>query len=162
MPGAKAEVLRFSLLVRISLSVTLAVIATMAMQASVSADPPDRPEPGLPTRPAVTEPHSPNEPSTQVDERIGGHIKLSFQTNNENYWTVVQWQGGTGRWYDVEGWRDQFRDDGMVRWWVADQDLNTGPFRWTLYQDEGGILWTSKPFFLPSQSETLELFVPLE
>lgn len=48
---------------------------------------------------------------------------------------VVQWQGGDGRWYDVEGWRSTLNDSG-VEWWVAPREFGKGPFRWAAYRSE--------------------------
>jgi hypothetical protein len=74
-------------------------------------------------------------------------------------WTVLQWQDEKGRWHDVEGWRGELEEVeidtagqavGLRSWWVADEDLGTGPFRWTVYQSQGGkLLGMSEPFNLP-------------
>jgi hypothetical protein len=78
-------------------------------------------------------------------------------------WTVIQWQDAWGNWHDVEGWRgtldgvsitESGGDEdvvGLKTWWVAESDLGKGPFRWVIYQNEGGqLIGTSEPFQLPN------------
>jgi hypothetical protein len=44
--------------------------------------------------------------------------------------------------------------DGQKIWWVAQRDFGTGPFRWVIYEGQGGrLLATSEPFYLPDSAE---------
>ncbi len=77
----------------------------------------------------------------------------------QDLWTVVQWQDPhTGTWHDVGGWQGtpdgvEVEDEtvvGQKSWWVAEEDFGSGPFRWVMYQGQGGAqLATSEPFDLP-------------
>jgi hypothetical protein len=90
----------------------------------------------------------------------------------QDLWTEVQWQDDKGEWHAVDGWRGTLdrviEKEGVIigqkTWWVAEDALGTGPFRWQVYQDEGGrLLTTSNPFDLPgSDGSTVTLKVPLE
>lgn len=73
---------------------------------------------------------------------------------------MVQWQE-KGDWHDVTGWQgtlDQIQPGangftGIKGWWVAEDDLGTGPFRWVVYHGPGGApLGTSEPFDLPERT----------
>ena len=68
--------------------------------------------------------------------------------------------GSDGVWHDVTGWRGHMRG-GQVRWQVAEKDFGTGPFRWVVYDKEGGrLLAVSASFTLPdsgSQTVTVEV-----
>lgn len=75
----------------------------------------------------------------------------------QDLWTEVQWSDGTD-WYVVEGWRGQMdniaQQDGhwvsLREWWVDSKDLGDGPFRWLIYDHQGGaVLATSETFMLP-------------
>jgi hypothetical protein len=102
------------------------------------------------------------EPDNGEDDEgdLGGYIELRVQPGLGELWTVVQWQDGVGWWHDVEGWRAQVGPDQAVTWWVAPRDLDTGPFRWLVYQEDHGrrgVVWASELFYLPKQAETLEV-----
>ena len=88
----------------------------------------------------------------------GAYIELRVQPDLGGLWTVVQWQDGMGRWHDVDGWRTQVEADQVVNWWVAPRDLDTGPYRWLVYQDQDHrtvVVWASELFYLPKRGETL-------
>ena len=87
-------------------------------------------------------------------------LYLSAGPAYDGAWTVVQWQGGDGVWHDVEGWRVHMRG-GQVYWRVAEKDFGTGPFRWVVYDKEGGrLLAMSASFTLPtSDSQTVTVQV---
>jgi hypothetical protein len=77
----------------------------------------------------------------------------------QDVWTVVQWQHPDGTWRDVEGWQgapDRVLVDGgdvvgTKTWWVGQDDLGKGPFRWLAYESAGGpLLGASDPFDLPA------------
>ena len=56
------------------------------------------------------------------------------------------WQGTLDR-VEAEDGSDVV---GYKTWWVGEDDLGKGPFRWLVYQSEGGrLLATSEPFDLP-------------
>jgi len=95
-------------------------------------------------------------------------------THWQALWTGVQWlDPSTGTWHDVEGWQGTF--DGLKNgeaetlvgqkvWWVLKSNLGTGPFRWIVYDGEGGSpLVTSEEFHLPKragQTMTVEVSLP--
>jgi hypothetical protein len=99
----------------------------------------------------------------------GGFIELYLQfpqawaqgTHWQDLWTAVQWLDEWGYWRDVEGWQGSLDEvitqaDGTVTghktWWVTEDDLDRGPFRWRVYRSQGGwLLATSPTFDLPSQ-----------
>lgn len=84
----------------------------------------------------------------------------------QELWTEVEWSDGNN-WHTVGGWRGQMDSISQVggqwvslrEWWVGGQDLNTGPFRWVVYEKPGGkVLLTSDPFMLPAHSgETIRI-----
>lgn len=103
--------------------------------------------PGLPPRPDPI--LLPARPKPRESFK-GGHIELHIAPAVE-IWTEVEWQGGDGQWHVAEGWRGYATTKGVVRWFVDERNLNTGPFRWQLYlYEEGDYLATSIPFMLPS------------
>lgn len=87
------------------------------------------------------------------DKPIGAYLGLNMPGAPDGVWTVVQWQDSTDGWHDVEGWRGTL-DRGQKIWWVAQRDFGTGPFRWVIYEGEGGrLLATSESFYLPAAAE---------
>jgi hypothetical protein len=109
----------------------------------------------------------------------GGFIQLRVQlpetwasanTSWQDLWTVVQWQDEKGTWRDIEGWQgmpDGIEEPvlaGKKKWWVMEADLGKGPFRWVVYQSQGGqMLATSAPFDLPeSKGETVRVEASLK
>jgi hypothetical protein len=110
---------------------------------------PNRAVAALPPRPTLT-------PTAENMARI----LLEAEGMYEGEWTVVQWQDGLGEWHDVGGWRGRIVNS-QVRWRVAVEDFNTGPFRWVVYkvlngdQDEGKKLAVSASFTLPSSASHL-------
>lgn len=76
----------------------------------------------------------------------------------QNVWTTIQWYDGKDAWYDVAGWQGNLDaiaqgEAGWVgtkEWWVGKDNLGTGPFRWVIYESQGGpVLVTSEAFNLP-------------
>ena len=125
--------------------------------------------PPRPTRQPQVQPGSPQAPS-------GGFIELrvSFTPQGlqavahwQELWTVVQWQDRAGAWHDVTGWQGTLDEanptEGQKVWWVADEDLGTGPFHWVLYHGRAGReLACSEPFDLPGAvGETVRVQVLL-
>jgi len=81
----------------------------------------------------------------------GGLISLQADATQPEHWTIVQWQDALGDWHDVDGWQGTFDQENRVIWWVAPKDLGTGPFRWTVYENQcGALLAASEPFDLPA------------
>jgi hypothetical protein len=85
---------------------------------------------------------------------------------------MVQWQDPQGKWHDVEGWQGtldevQVGQDGTVTgyktWWLGEENMGKGPFRWQVYRGKGSkLLATSEPFDLPNINKaTLEIKVAL-
>ena len=136
----------------LSLVCCLILLVGFSAHAGLSQQPdpdlPDRPAPGLPNRP-----HSRKEP--EVDDalselRSGGHIELVVEPRNQVYWTVVEWQGSNETWHQVDRWRG-YTLNGRVRWFVRPADLGKGPFRWVVYEYDGGpLLVSSEQFHLPA------------
>jgi len=145
----------------------LILLMVMASLAVAHAAPPALPP--LPPPPPLT-------PGEAAPTFTGGFIELRVQfpqswpargTHWQRLWTAVQWQDDadcsspTGYWRDVEGWQGSLDEvvtqaDGTVvgtkTWWVAEDDLDRGPFRWRVYRSQGGALInTSETFDLPSQ-----------
>ena len=71
-------------------------------------------------------------------------------------WTIVQWQDSAGGWHDVEGWRGTLDGPTLKRWWVADKDFGTGPFRWVVIQEPSAAPpHISEPFSLPHEANQI-------
>ncbi len=125
-------------------------------------------EPVATATPAPTaEPEQKEETESPPNDGARLQLHLMFSDNRvwdsldwRSLWTEVEWTNGDN-WYVVEGWRGKLdgieqteQGDwfGQREWWVSSKDLNTGPFRWVIYQQEGGdILTTSDSFNLPAQ-----------
>ncbi len=135
----------------------LSLLPAQAMRVNL----PPRPTP-QPTSPPTSQPTPQIEPtswpalagvasSIELRVRFG---RLEQARHWQEYWTVVEWQDALGGWHEVEGWRgtlDEIVDgEGRKVWWMAQKDLGTGPFRWTVYRRlSGGLLARSEPFDLP-------------
>lgn len=118
----------------------------------------------LPPRPVLTPPPP---PATAVSP-VGGFIVLQATAATAvttPLWTRVQWQDPAGEWHEVDGWRGAFDHDMTITWWVAPDDLDTGPFRWLVYASEASdeAVVVSESFFLPPaphQTTTVSLTIP--
>ena len=118
-------------------------------------------------------------PGTRTDSKSrtsgGGFIELQVQLDPiytpmeqpwQELWTVVQWQDHAGGWQNVEGWQGTLDgvdgDVGRKVWWVDDDDLGKGPFRWVVYLGQGGaVLIRSDSFHLPHRTgEVVVVDVP--
>lgn len=116
----------------------------------------------LPERP------TPNPPTTTTADIDGGQIILQVDTtasDTADLWTVVQWKGINNTWHDVEGWQGNVNSSNQVIWWVDDSNLDTGPFRWRVYDSETRteLLATSDSFNLPEkegQQTTVTVVLP--
>lgn len=111
----------------------------------------------LPTPTQAGKPLPPRETPTPIARRAGAgiflHVRCLQPVAYETVLTVVQWQDGLGEWHDVDPWRgtldEVHGDEGIKRWYVAEKDFSTGPFRWVVY-NETGTLAASESFYLPS------------
>lgn len=114
---------------------------------------------GLPPRgqPPANDPPQ-KETQESDDDPIGAFIELNVSPVEGSLWAGVQWQDQQGNWHAVEGWQGTLADDGSRRWWVAQKDFNTGPFRWVVRQGRAGpIQGISEPFTLPAQPEVIRI-----
>lgn len=116
----------------------------------------------LPPRP------TPMPPSAALP--AGGAIVLQVQGDLAAWpalWTLVEWQDEQGAWHPVEGWigpLDTVTATGGEKGWGVPPDyFGQGPFRWAVYQQQGGDrLAESAVFSLPGQSgETTTVTVML-
>jgi LysM repeat protein len=100
---------------------------------------------------------------SSVDTK-GAWIELRVHPLREGLWTQVQWQDPLGHWYDVDGWKGTFSEkEQSVLWYVGEELLEKGPFRWQVFEHrEGALLATSLPFNLPDeQGHKLEISMTL-
>lgn len=77
-------------------------------------------------------------------------------------WLAVQWQDSSGVWHNVDAWTGplyrltygaEWAANGYVTNWVDPADFDTGPFRWVLYDREGGqVIGLSDSFTFPSNA----------
>ncbi|MBN2004015.1 MAG: hypothetical protein JXA21_11730 [Anaerolineae bacterium] len=141
--------------------------------------------PALPPRPSPTPTLTPTPtliptPTPQVVNTSpgasGSLLELAVRASDQamsryNWkamWTVVQWQDADATWHDVEGWRDVLdtidATGGSKRWSVPDSLFGRGPFRWLVYDREGGVLLaTSATYQLPTaggQTVRVEVTLP--
>jgi hypothetical protein len=98
----------------------------------------------LPPRPTAV-------PTRQLSRLHGGFIELHIDGSPATgVWTVVQWQDAQDDWHDVTGWQGTLDEGNIKTWWVGEENLGAGPFRWVVMQDES-VLGVSDDFFLPAQ-----------
>ncbi len=120
---------------------------------------PPRPTPGLPPRPTREQAGEPT-PVPLVQALSDAIIELHVASTADDLQAVVQWRDSLGGWHDVEGWRNHIEPAVVTRWWVAPDDLASGPFRWVVYRDrddQHSITCSSPTFMLPAAGETLRL-----
>lgn len=127
-------------------------LLTMALLARPAAALPPRPSPELDGAPA------------------GGSIELHVWSAGTVDWSTVQtgveWQDGNGGWHAVDGWRGRldelYTDGGRKTWWVGQEYLGAGPFRWVIYQD-GEMRAASEGFTMPaSQGHLVRIVVQMD
>ena len=144
---------------------TAAVVGVLALGTwlpSQSLAAPSAPLPPRPTftpTPAATPVRPPTATPSRPSLLVGAHIVLYVQAPPAGLWTIVQWQDALGGWHDVQGWQGTLDDGYQKLWWVAEGDFNTGPFRWALYESQGGaLLDVSESFHLPGlKGETVTM-----
>ena len=140
---------RYRILMAVGL-VCLLLVALIPMSASAALPPRPSPSP----EPSPSPSPEPTEEPPPIPGVTGGVILLrpDFPAYAE-YWTMVQWLAGDGTWVDVDGWRGNFDQTGVVAWWVGADHLGEGPFRWLVFESEGGDLLTmSDTFDLPASA----------
>ena len=83
----------------------------------------------------------------------GSMIVLKSASADGDDWVTIEWLAGDGNWYEVNGWRGHI-SNGQIMWWVGQENLGAGPFRWVVYADESAAerLAVSDPFNLPEQT----------
>ena len=155
---------------RIRLVLTVGIVCTLLASASPPSVAQATPPP-LPPRPVPPSPLPPRPtPAARARQAVGGRIQLCVQFTGEwqwivvhwhELWTVVQWQDRSGRWRDVAGWQGTLDGldggEGRKEWWVAEDDLGKGPFRWAVYRRRGSwLVGRSEPFDLPGPAGRTE------
>ena len=126
------------------------LMAAVLLPLAVYAAPPPPPPPPPPDEPASASKPAPE--GGQINLRVQFPEAISYQW--QELWTVVQWQDEWGYWRTVEGWQGTLdsvaEGAGAKTWWVAEEDLGGGPFRWRVYRSAGGwLLVQSDEFYLP-------------
>lgn len=111
----------------------------------------------LPPRPTV-EPTKPKpQPGASIQLQLSG-----APLGPQGVWTIVQWGDAFGKWHDVTGWQGTVELDGTQTWWVAPEDMGSGPFRWRVLSSKAGSeLAVSASFMLPDQARQV-LAVPVQ
>lgn len=93
----------------------------------------------------------------------GAFIELQAEPLRPWLWTRVQWQDAAGGWHDIEGWQGAFNPDQRVLWYVGEDHLGRGPFRWLVYAEQGGeLVGASASFNLPARGQLLHVKVTLD
>lgn len=119
---------------------------------AVSADAPPRPE-LTPTPPPTTTPIPLVSPSQSSQPAA---IILTLSNPDSAYWTSVQWLDEDDEWQDVSDWQSDFNDAGLVVWAVAAKDYGTGPYRWVIYDEKDGTMYsTTDLFYLPERKRDM-------
>lgn len=96
----------------------------------------------LPPRPTATAVPASAAPGAKITLHTTGTI-------SPDNWTVVQWQDAQGEWHDVTGWQGELEADHTKTWWVGEENLGRGPFRW-LVMNEAALAGSSEAFYLPT------------
>jgi hypothetical protein len=160
-----------SLLVASTFSALLLVAALpgLTLAAPPTLPPRPTPPPTPPTPAPVPRPTPPPVPKLHPSPS-GGFIDLQApfdpdwpwdDVHWQELWTVVQLRDDRGGWQNVDGWQGTFDEIVNIRgrkvWWVAEEHLGLGQFRWVVYLSQGGrLIATSEPFHLPdSTGETV-------
>lgn len=95
-------------------------------------------------------------PTAVAPQALGAKISLHVTGDiAPNNWTKIQWQDADAKWHDVTGWQGELEADGTKTWWVGEELLGSGPFRWLILED-GDITALSDTFYMPTTlNETL-------
>ncbi len=103
----------------------------------------------LPSRPGIAmalPPRSTVPPEGGAAHAQVGTIAVAAPDAPLTAWVGVQWLDPLGVWHDVESWSGEFKEGWAVRW-VVEDDFGDGPFRWVIYERQGGQLWATSPSF---------------
>jgi hypothetical protein len=168
--GAGRYALRSGTLVGLAL-LTAMLSLVVAYAAPSEGRPPN--EKGAPLVLPPLPPSPPLTPGQATPTFTGGFVALQIRfpqawpaqgTDWQSLWTVVQWQDEKGTWRDVEGWQGSLDEVvtqadrtvvGKKTWWVAEDDLDIGPFCWRIYRNQGSaLIATSETFELPPRKGT--------
>ena len=97
----------------------------------------------------------------------GSKIQLQLADGTANTWAGVQFfNERNGRWETVRGadgqaaWHgtadDMHKRPWVQTWWLGEERLGTGPYRWVIYSAPNGYARVySEPFFLPEQTNRM-------
>ncbi len=130
-------------------AITLVVLCLAFWPASAQAQAPV--ETALPPRPA---------PPAERLRPPGAFIQLQINGAPAGVWTGVQWMDSQGGWHDVTGWQGSLDNDGTKTWFVGENDMGKGPFRWCVYSHAGGdLLAASEAFHLPVEHNITQVVV---
>lgn len=119
--------------------------------------------------------------NTTILSDVPEGAKLSLQVQyaenwpfEDKYWqdvyVMVRWVDAFGNWHPVEGWQGNVDDIAQhdlawvanKDWWVGHAQLGTGPYRWYVYDREGGnLLYESESFNLPESNGDLMIIKTL-
>ncbi len=116
--------------------------------------PPDTPTPTPSPTPAVS----------RMPPIAGGSVRLEVvfpatwpwaQVHWQSLRLRVQWQDQEGTWHNTNGWYGCLDTlvglRGYKTWWISEELLGRGPFRWVLYAGEGTQpLVVSEAFTMPN------------
>jgi hypothetical protein len=119
---------------------------------------------GLPPRPSTPTPTTAPTSAPVKAAPDGASILLEITFGEDwperglawqDLWTVVEWQDEHGTWHVVEGWQGSVDKvsghTGWATWWLDNDLLGRGPFRWVVYQHRGGpVMVISDSFDLPA------------
>ena len=151
-----------------SITLSCLLLALICLPSLAEAQLPLPPRP--PSRPTPTSNPTPLPAPPPVPED-GAAIQLLVHPDEPQNWrepgpwrdifSTVQWQGETGEWHDVLGWRgpmDIFWSGGAIKtWWLSRDLYGRGPFRWVIYREfEGPVLAISESFSLPTVDGALK------
>jgi hypothetical protein len=151
----------------------LAALGLIAGAPAAAQEP--SPTPPLPTwTPGIPDPKTPV-PTQQAGpgtSRSGCLIELTVLVDAQHaaygreLWTAVEWWDEEGILHTVEGWQgppDELQDSVANKaWWVAESQLEQGPFRWAVYRGQGGmLLGASQSFHLTCSRYTGPIVVQL-
>ncbi|MCB0036934.1 MAG: hypothetical protein KDE51_23040 [Anaerolineales bacterium] len=146
------------------------MLALFAMQINqpTSADMSAPPRPTLP-------PYEEETSTTTILSNVPSGAKLSLQVQYSEDWpwdtkhwqtvyVMVRWKDNFGNWHPVEGWYGNVDAIGQQDlawvsnkdWWVGHDQLGTGPYKWFIYDGEGGrLVYESEEFYLPENDGDL-------
>ncbi|MBN1874102.1 MAG: hypothetical protein JXA33_07715 [Anaerolineae bacterium] len=155
-----ARCYRPKLVFMIGVFIVLGSIVLPSVTAAAPSSLPVRPTPMPTATPFLVPTLTPVPRISTTHDVVGGMIVLQVNGGAEPgidwqaLFTVVQWQDALGTWHTIEGWQgtcdEVVTGIGYKTWWVSTEMLGNGPFRWLVYDRQGGrLMATSVPFSLP-------------